>query len=102
MRHIEIWQAKRDIDEDFSFMSYDYTSKKINLKQYQKYYNKVYEYDSEEYETLGDSIILNKLFEIFNINRPDDFKGHSMSVSDIIKIDDSIYYCDSFGFKELN
>jgi DNA repair protein RadC len=39
-----------------------------------------------------------------NINHPADFKGHSLSVSDIIalKVNGSVssYYVDSFGFKE--
>ena len=47
---------------------------------------------------------LNKLYEQFNINHPADFKGHSLSVSDIIalKVNDrlSFHYVDSFGFVE--
>lgn len=47
---------------------------------------------------------LNKLYEQFNINHPTDFKGHSLSVSDIIalKVNDglSFHYVDSFGFAE--
>ena len=47
---------------------------------------------------------LNKLYEQFNINHPTDFKGHSLSVSDIIalKVNDriSFHYVDSFGFVE--
>ncbi|NLP35574.1 MAG: DNA repair protein RadC [Clostridiales bacterium] len=47
---------------------------------------------------------LNKLYEQFNINHPTDFKGHSLSVSDIIalKVNDRIFfhYVDSFGFIE--
>lgn len=48
---------------------------------------------------------LNKLYEQFNINHPADFRGHSLSVSDIValKIDGTVssHYVDSFGFKEL-
>ena len=46
-----------------------------------------------------------KLFEKFNLDRPGDFGGHSLSVSDIVAIKQdgqvSYYYCDSFGFQEL-
>ena len=46
-----------------------------------------------------------KLYEKFNLQRPGDFGGHSMSVSDIVAIKQdgrvSYYYCDSFGFQEL-
>ncbi len=49
--------------------------------------------------------ILEELFQRFNLDRPDDFHGHSLSVSDVIvlKLDHDIrgYYTDSFGFKEL-
>ncbi|MDU6975413.1 MAG: YodL domain-containing protein [Clostridiales bacterium] len=48
---------------------------------------------------------LNKLFEQFNINHPADFKGHSLSVSDIVAIKQNgavtYHYCDSYDFKEL-
>lgn len=47
---------------------------------------------------------LNKLYEQFNINQPTDFKGHSLSVSDIIALKTnnrvSSHYVDSFGFVE--
>lgn len=47
---------------------------------------------------------LDKLYEQFNISHPADFKGHSLSVSDIIglKVNDrlSFHYIDSFGFVE--
>lgn len=48
---------------------------------------------------------LDKLYEKFNLDRPGDFGGHSLSVSDIVAIKQnghvSYYYCDSFGFQEL-
>lgn len=48
--------------------------------------------------------ILDKLYEQFNINHPKDFRGHSLSVSDIIALKVggvvSSHYVDSFGFKE--
>lgn len=48
---------------------------------------------------------LNKLYEQFNINHPTDFKGHSLSVSDIValKVDGTVssHYVDRFGFQEL-
>ena len=41
----------------------------------------------------------------FNINRPEDFRGHSLSVSDIVALKVggvvSCHYVDSIGFKEL-
>ena len=52
------------------------------------------------------SATLENLFEIFNINRPGDFTGHSLSVSDIIALKQdgvvSYHYCDNVGFQELS
>jgi hypothetical protein len=46
---------------------------------------------------------LEKLFDMFNIYRPEDFKGRSMSVSDVVMLDRGTYveyyYCDHIGFK---
>lgn len=51
------------------------------------------------------SATLENLFEIFNINRPGDFTGHSLSVSDIIALKQdgvvSYHYCDNVGFQEI-
>ncbi len=49
--------------------------------------------------------ILEDIYYRFNVERPDDFTGHSFSISDVIalKINDQItaYYVDRIGFKEL-
>ena len=51
------------------------------------------------------TITLDDIFERFNINSPNDFHGHSLSVSDVIVINRgaeiTAYYVDSFGFQEL-
>ena len=48
---------------------------------------------------------MNELYETFNIRRPEDFRGHSLSVSDIVALKQngvvSCHYVDSWGFKEL-
>ena len=49
--------------------------------------------------------VLEQAYQQFNIQRPADFTGHSLSVSDIVAIkrgsEVSYHYCDSIGFKEL-
>lgn len=56
-------------------------------------------------ERLRDATTLDNLFERFNVERPNDFTGHSMSVSDVIVMNRggrlTAYYVDSFGFTEL-
>ena len=48
---------------------------------------------------------LEDLYYAFNMERPEDFRGHSMSVSDIVVLrkngEAKAYYCDSIGFTEL-
>ena len=48
---------------------------------------------------------LNRLFFRFNHHKPDDFRGHSLSVSDIVAIKQngaiSCHYVDRWDFKEL-
>ena len=45
--------------------------------------------------------ILKKVYRGFNIDKPADFKGHSLSVSDVITLDGTAYYVDVYGFKRI-
>ena len=62
-------------------------------------YRMVYAMQREPGETLED------IYRRFNIDHPEDFKGHSLSVSDVVVLHgdgaDTAYYVDSIGFKEL-
>ena len=50
---------------------------------------------------------LEDVFVLFNSGRPEDFRGHSLSVSDVVEVEDAasitpgFYFCDSIGFKEI-
>ena len=54
---------------------------------------------------LTDKDTLDGIYERFNIQRPADFTGHSLSVSDVVVLNDGstvkAYYVDSIGFAEL-
>ena len=69
-------------------------------------YSAVYEGNLGDTE-IGKSAqqVLDGLFEKFNIAHPDDFLGHSMSVSDVVVLQENgvekAYYVDSLGFKEV-
>lgn len=59
-----------------------------------------------ELKTTGDTQDkLNELYQTFNTDHPEDFRGHSLSVSDIVALRQdgvvSCHYVDSRGFKEL-
>lgn len=45
------------------------------------------------------------IYQKFNVDHPADFRGHTLSVSDVIVLNqkgkETAYYVDSFGFKEL-
>ena len=49
--------------------------------------------------------MLEQQFQIYNTGRPDDFTGHSLSVSDIVALkrggEISYHYVDAFGFREV-
>lgn len=46
---------------------------------------------------------LEGVFALFNLSRPDNFKGHSLSISDIVEFVEGdkseCYYCDDIGWE---
>lgn len=62
-------------------------------------------YVSPLYPDITDGSVLDNLYMKFNTNLPQDYRGHSLSVSDIIvlKQDNKVtcHYVDSLGFWEL-
>ena len=93
-----ILQLKEDTMRDFGFLSFDTAERYNGAGSVKKdSYDEVYSFDMES----SKDVELDDIYEIFNIRRPSDFKGHSLSVSDVVRFDDKYYYCDSFGWKEL-
>lgn len=45
--------------------------------------------------------VLEHIYSVFNIHKPRDFKGHSLSVSDVVVLDGAAYYVDVYGFKRI-
>lgn len=66
-------------------------------------YNKVYE---GEIDKATPNTMADRLFTKFNVNRPSDFKGHSLSVGDIIEFRSGVekFYliCDMIGWKPVD
>ena len=87
-----------DGDWGYEFMGLDFVEN-MGLTVDGKDYRMMY------LSTLNKEDTLDTLFKKFNMDRPDDFTGHSMSVSDVLIIKRSgkltAYYVDSFGFTEL-
>ena len=49
-------------------------------------------------ETINEA--LEQIWELLNINRPEDYHARSLSMSDLVMIDNKFYYCDSVGWSE--
>lgn len=90
----EIYQIEDIENCNYAFMNWRFAKPRFNFNDYKKVYEKDIIVD-DIYETLE------YLFNIFNTVRMFDYKGRSMSVSDIVKLGDKYYYVDSVGFKEI-
>lgn len=95
----ELFQIKEGGNgQAYQFMGMDFV-KKNKLVVDKNDYESVYRGEIREGETLD------TLYEKFNLYHPDDFAGHSMSVSDVIVIEKehekTAYYVDSFGFTKV-
>ena len=98
-----IYQQKRDDSTaDIRFMNSEYLQKKGIEPQYENYelvYTGALTKDGSQVEKLED------LYRIFNVEHPQNFVGHSLSVSDIVALKQagvvSYHYVDSIGYKEL-
>jgi len=91
-----IYQLKDDDDNHYRrFISLERLASQ-GEKSEVKNYNKVYS------GAFSGSDSLDKLYHKFNTQHPADFKGHSLSMSDVIVLRqngvDTAYYVDRFGF----
>lgn len=96
--HYGIYQLKKSEERTYQFMGMREASSfgfEIHGEDYELIYS----------DRLGMEDTLNSLYEKFNINHPQDFTGHSLSVSDVVVMrkngESKAYYVDSFGFTEL-
>lgn len=94
-----IYQIPHDDSNNLMFARYDSLSEPPKRDNYEAVYTAPIEVKGSKAATLED------IYQRFNVDRPLDFTGHSLSVSDILAIkhngDVSYHYCDSVGFKEL-
>ena len=99
MRTYSIYQVNRESSHSILFESLDFL-KKIGIEPTREKYNKVYSGSVVDMEKEAD--MLEYIYARFNFDRPQDFKGHSLSVSDVVELDGRFFYCDSYGFKQIN
>jgi len=91
-----------DACTDLRFVNMDWLGKKnrpVDRRNYDTVYAATLRYGGTTPQ------ILEALYEKFNLDRPYDFRGHSLSVSDIVALKQdgvvSYHYVDSVGFREL-
>lgn len=95
----KILQIKDIAACDYAFRSYD--PNKFNLTDYVVKYTDQFDLKKAEREGLTNTDICEALFVKFNYNRPTDFTGHSLSLSDLVQIKDKVYYCDLTGWTRV-
>lgn len=103
VREIHICIFQIELIEDFYDVSFEPYNIHIELRGQinPAIYDCVYQTTKTVSPADSEYEILEELFEEFNMNRPSDFDGHSMSVSDVVTVDGIAYFCDSIGWKEL-
>ena len=81
---------------DYMFLSHD------SLEDYEM---RREDYRLEYVAPLSEADTLDTIYERFNIDRPEDFQGHSLSVSDIVVMNRDgevkAYFVDNFGFTDV-
>lgn len=94
-----IYQLRRDAPVELRFASLGSLAAPPDPANYEAIYTR------EVYPDDDTGRILENFYYIFNDERPGDFAGHSLSVSDIVALKQdgkvSYHYCDSMGFQEL-
>ena len=98
---IAIYQIDPDRDENnVAFLNYE------NLERFQgsaalrsEIYDKVFEGEVE----CG---TLEEVYQMFNLDHPDGYRGRSLSVSDVVEVvgeeKSTFHFCDSIGFREVD
>ena len=94
MKQFALYQVKKEYTRNFGFNDY-VSNRKLNGAFGNSIYQLAYE------GNVTDNITIDDLYRKFNIDRPEDFIGRSMSISDVILFDGEYFYCDDFGWKNL-
>ena len=61
--------------------------------------------DSSIYDCVFEGTVncsdLEEVYTLFNVDPPENFSGHSMSVSDVVVEGRTAFFCDSIGFRQV-
>jgi hypothetical protein len=97
LKNVRIWQLKADSNFSMRFIPFDEFKERFGKPS------------KDNFEVVFDGSLptnnLDAIYEICNINHPDGYKGHSLSMSDVVELYDEsgseFHYVDRFGFKEI-
>ena len=93
---VSIRLIRKEMPGDYMFRSHD------SLEDYEM---RREDYRLEYVAPLTEADTLDTIYERFNIDHPEDFQGHSLSVSDIVVMNRDgevkAYFVDSFGFTDV-
>ena len=100
-----VMQLQQDADPALRFAAMRYLNKQ-NIAPSIENYEILYRGNLPEGKrSVPQAELLEQLYQKFNCARPTDYHGHSLSVSDVIMLNQngkiSAHYVDSIGFKEL-
>lgn len=94
----EIYQVKKSDPDGRMFMDSDWLAKNgldVSIGAYDRVYSGEVDSDSP----------LEYLWEMFNLHHPADYRGHSMSVSDVVVLTGEhgakAFFCDTIGWKKV-
>lgn len=104
--HIKVYQ----IDDDRDMQLYYDSNKELGRVMFNSYDRaQKYGWDESLYNLVWEGKVptddLEDIYMAFGNNydgtRPPNFKGHTMSMSDVVVMDGKAYYCDTVGWTEI-
>ena len=99
--NIAIYQIDPDRDENnVAFLNYE------NLERFQGSAALRSEIYDKVFEGKVDCGTLEEVYQMFNLDHPDEYRGRSLSVSDVVEVvgeeKSTFHFCDSIGFREVD
>lgn len=102
--HYQVYQIAAVKVNKYGFMSWNYAmAHGFDFNDYVDVYQGCIQEEVDESTDLHK--VLDNLYEQLNMRRPSDFRAHSLSMSDIVKLTDNnndrYFYCDTTGWREI-
>lgn len=97
LKNVRVWQLKPDVDIYMKFVGYEEMCRKFGPPTKENY--------QQVYDGAVETNELEALYTKFNVDIPQEYEGHSLSMSDVLELYDeqgsSFYYVDRIGFKQV-